>query len=273
MEARGDAAQTAEQVRTWAGTQLAALESRIAACRCAAGFGGGRVIEGVLRLTAAGLFDAGWATERGLTSALVAHGAYAEGVTGAEAEAALCTVGRVARQGSGRSWWEVLGFARQQCALDDDEQLWWWKPIRLKAPAPRSSADPESRDGGVPSLWQLATWLTTRDRAPRVLAAITYASDDPYDRDALAKFAERDIPQLQGRWRPLLGALHGLDSAAATSTSRSLRTNHTIKPAARAIAHFCAFILELGAPSSAEHLCRRSRRAPVPRNELRFAAS
>jgi hypothetical protein len=81
MEARGDAAQTAEQVRTWAGTQLAALESRIAACRCAAGFGGGRVIEGVLRLTAAGLFDAGWATERGLTSALVAHGAYAEGVT------------------------------------------------------------------------------------------------------------------------------------------------------------------------------------------------
>jgi hypothetical protein len=168
---------TAQSVRGWAAAQLEpqALASKIDQC-APLQRGGERVIECLLRLTAAGLFNAGWISERGLAHALWTHGAYADGVTEAEVERGLSVTGRTAR-GEGRNWYARLGFQRDSCALDgrSDDELWWWKPQRLAGVPLRSSSDLQG-DRDVPSLSQLLEWLTSQDRAPRVLAAMCYAT-------------------------------------------------------------------------------------------------
>eukprot|EP01047_Picozoa_sp_COSAG01_P025153 COSAG01_NODE_1576_length_9855_cov_32.477962_16_plen_626_part_00 len=237
---------TPQGVREWAATQLEpqALAPRIRECAPEQP-GGARVIEGVLRLAAAGLFDGGWVTERGLAHALWTHGAYADGVTEAEAERGLPVTGRTAR-GEGRNWYELLGFQRDSCALDgrSDDELWWWKPQRLAGVPLRSSSDLQG-DRVVPTLSQLLEWLTSRDRARRVLAAMCYATGAAYDAGALRAFAQFDTPHLLDRWRPLLGALAADVKAPVTAGRGAPRNNPAIKPVAVAVAHLCAFVVML----------------------------
>jgi hypothetical protein len=134
---------TAQSVRGWAAAQLEpqALASKIDQC-APLQRGGERVIECLLRLTAAGLFNAGWISERGLAHALWTHGAYADGVTEAEVEQGLSVTGRTAR-GEGRNWYARLGFQRDSCALDgrsDDDVP---RDITQAGGAPRYGADAE----------------------------------------------------------------------------------------------------------------------------------
>jgi hypothetical protein len=255
---------TAQSVRGWAAAQLEpqALASKIDQC-APLQRGGERVIECLLRLTAAGLFNAGWISERGLAHALWTHGAYADGVTEAEVEQGLSVTGRTAR-GEGRNWYARLGFQRDSCALDgrSDDELWWWKPQRLAGVPLRSSSDLQG-DRDVPSLSQLLEWLTSQDRAPRVLAAMCYATGAAYDAGALRAFAQFDTPHLLDRWRPLLGALPADVKAPVTAGRGAPRNNPAIKPVAVAVAHLCAFVVALPLQRNVVNVVKEIRRVAI----------